>query len=126
MEIQTEVIQLLMEAGYLAGGYGLYKESEDIFEGIRAIRPDSELPIIGLAVTKMNAGKNTESARMLWEQALKINPESDLAKSFLGLALKLSNLNSESETVLKEVIDTGKNEPAIKLAQALLNDSGSK
>ena len=124
MEIETNTVQLLMETGYLAGGYGFYKESEDIFEGIQSIRPDSELPIIGLAVTKMNAGKNEEAARILWERALKINPESDLAKSFLGLALKLAGLQTESEAVLKEVTDDGKNEAAIKLAQALLKEIG--
>lgn len=125
MEIETSTVQLLMEAGYLAGGYGFYKESEEIFEGIQAVRPDNELPLIGLAVTKMNAGNNEEAARILWEKALKINPESDLAKSFLGLALKLAGLKAESESVLKEVVDEGGNDPAVKLAQALLKEIGS-
>ena len=124
MEIETRLIQRLMEAGYLAGGYGYFNESMRIFEGIKAVRPDSELPLIGMAVSAMNAGKNHEAIKILWEQALKLNPDSDLAKSFLGLALKLSGLNAESQIMLKEVINGGKNEAAIKLAQALTSEMG--
>jgi hypothetical protein len=122
MEIETELLQLLMEAGYLAGGYGYFKESRRIFDGIAAVRPDSELPFIGMAVSSMNAGNNHEAIKILWEKALKTNPESDLAKSFLGLSLKLSGLNNESQTILQEVIDSRKNEVAVKMAQSLMNE----
>lgn len=125
MEIETTLIQLLMEAGYLAGGYGFFEESEKIFDGITAVRPESELPLIGMAVTKMNAGKYEEAARILWDKALKLNPESDLAKSFLGLTLKLSGLIAESQAILKEVLEANKDETAVNMARNLLEELSS-
>lgn len=95
-------------------------ESEEIFNAIHAIRPESELPLIGLAVTKMNKNQAGEAARVLWDKALKINPESDLAKSFLGLALKLSGMNNESRTVLEEVLQSGQDPQATDIAKSLL------
>lgn len=124
MEIETKLIQLLMEAGYLAGGYGFFGESERIFEGIRAVRPESELPLIGLAVSKINEGKHAEASRILWDQALKLNPDSDLAKSFLGLSLKVGGLNSESRALLREVVEANRDEVAVNMARNLLEEIG--
>jgi Flp pilus assembly protein TadD len=124
MEIEPKLIQMLMEAGYLAGGYGFFEESQRIFEGIRAARPDSELPLIGLALSKINEGKHEEASRILWDQALKLNPESDLAKSFLGLSLKLGGLTSESRTLLQEVVDADRDDAAVNMARNLLEEMG--
>jgi Flp pilus assembly protein TadD len=122
VDIDTDRVQLLMEIGYLAGGHGYPAESETIFEGIRAMRPQSELPVIGLAVAKMNAGHHQEAARILWEEALAINPESDLARSFLGLVLKLSGLQSESRTILEEVVAADRQPEAVNMAKSLLEE----
>jgi Flp pilus assembly protein TadD len=122
MQIEKELLQILMESGYLAGGYGFFAEAEVIFKGIMAARPESEYPLIGLAVSKMNAGKNDEAVKILHKQALKLNPESDLARSFIGLALKLGGLNDESLTVLGEVVAAGRDETAVKMARSLMEE----
>ncbi|MBF0103127.1 MAG: hypothetical protein HQK77_19685 [Desulfobacterales bacterium] len=121
MTITSELLQLLMEIGYLAGGYGLLNDSETIFEAIKSVRPESEYPLIGLAVTKMNANNNEDAIAILKNQALKVNPQSDLARSFLGLALKHAGYGSESQSVLQEVLNSGKDAVAVKMAQAILD-----
>jgi hypothetical protein len=123
MEIDTKLIRLLMEVGYLAGGHGFFKESETIFEGLKAVRSESEYPIIGLAITKMNAKKNDEAVEILREQALKLNPDSDMAKCFLGLSLKLSGMNHESRKVLEDVVENGNSEEAVNMARSFLETS---
>ena len=124
MEIDTKLVQLLMEVGYLAGGHGFFDESIKIFEGIYAVRPESEYPLIGMAVTRMNARKYEEAVKILWGKALKVNPESDLAKSFLGLALKMAGLTSESQTLLREVVEANRCEEAVSMAKNLLEEIG--
>jgi tetratricopeptide (TPR) repeat protein len=122
MEIEKDLLQLLMETGHLASGYGYFPEAEVIFSGLRAVRPESEYPLIGLALAKMNARKYIEAIKILMEEALKVNPKSDLAKSFLGLALKLSGLREESVTVLREVIAADRDKIAVKIARNLITE----
>ena len=123
MEIDAQLTKLLMEVGYLAGGYGFVSESEKIFNGIAAVRPESEYPYIGLAVTCLNANMNEAAVEILRTRALKANPDSDLAKSFLGLALKLAGMNAESQKVLQEVVDNGGAEEAVNMAKSLLEEA---
>ena len=126
MEIERKLLQLLMEAGNLASGYGYFPEAEIIFNGLRAVRPESEYPLIGLALAKMNARKNLEAIKVLADETLKVNPESDLAKSFLGLALKTSGLREESCTVLREVIAADRDKIAVNIARNLLAEQKGK
>lgn len=122
MEIDARRVQLLMQIGFLAGEYGLSHEAETIFEGIRAVRPESEFPMIGLAFAKMVSNQLDESIRILRDEALKLNPDSDLAMSFLGLALSLSGHASECSRVVTEVVNRNGNEAAVKMARTILQE----
>ncbi|CAM2065480.1 Tetratricopeptide repeat protein [Sulfidibacter corallicola] len=122
MEVSTETVQTLMEIGYLAGGYGFFKESITIFEGLSAIRPDSEFPHIGFAMTKLNMKQPEEAVAILRDQALAKNPGNSLTKSFLGLALRQAGHAHECENVLNDVIERNDNETAVALAKSLLAD----
>ena len=73
-----------MEIGYLAIGSGQTAEAETIFSGIVAVRSESELPLIGLGVAQLSAGKAGDAVKTLGERALGMAPESDLVKSFFG------------------------------------------
>ena len=122
MEIDKKMLQLLTEIGFFAAGNGFFVEAEKIFEGIQAVRSESEYPHIGLAWAKINAHKPEEAIAVLKEKALKLNPDNDLAKSYLGLALRLANLNHESESVLQEVVESGRNAEAVNMARAVLEE----
>jgi hypothetical protein len=121
-EIGTPLIRLMMEIGYLATGNGFPTEAEAIFEGVRAVRPGSEVPIIGLAVSRMNAGHPLEAVSLLEEQALRLNPESELTRGFLGLALRLAGHTARSQSVLEELAAKATNPIAGGMARALLDD----
>ncbi len=122
MQADTNLVQLLMEIGYLAAGYGFYKEANTIFKGVRAARPKSEFPFIGMAVVKMNQGKYHDAIAVLNDHALRNNPESGLAKSFLGLALKLAGDTRKSREILLQVNPSAGNRAAADMAQALLTE----
>jgi thioredoxin-like negative regulator of GroEL len=125
MEITTETIQRTMEAGYLAAISGMSAESIQIFSGIAAARPESELADIGLSFSYLCAGDVAEALRILSEEALRKNPESALAKSFVGLCLKQAGLNAEADSVLEEVAADSSDEAAREMAAALLKETFS-
>lgn len=120
MNASTELVQRLMEVGYVAAGNGYSKQAEAIFAGVQAVRPESELPSIGLAVMQLNAGLCEVAVKTLEEEGLKRNPDSELVQSFLGLALKLGGQSARSEQVLQKVIASGSNTQAVELARSLL------
>ncbi len=122
MQADTNMIQLLMEIGYLASGYGFHKEAHTIFKGVRAARPESEFPFIGMAVVKMNQGESDEAIGILNDYALAKNPESDLVKSFMGLALKLSGENGKSREILMQISPSSGNQAAVDMARELLTE----
>lgn len=121
LEDDPELPKLLLEIGYMAAGTGLFAQADTIFHGLAAHRPDSELPWVGVAVARMNAGQPDEATRILREEALKRVPGSDVAKSFLGLSLKLAGYNAESVRVLEEVVATGQETSAVAMARSLLH-----
>jgi hypothetical protein len=120
--IGTPLVRLMMEIGYLASGNGFSAEAEAIFEGLRAVRPRSEVPIIGLAVNRMNAGRPLEAVSLLQEQALRLCPGSELGLGFLGLALRLAGHTGRSQSVLKDLAAKATNPHAGAMARALLAD----
>lgn len=89
VHIQSELVRLLMRIGYAAAWQGLHKEAVAIFEGVGAVRPESEVPIIGASVVAMIAGNHDVAVQVLKEGALDLNPDSDLARVHLGVALRL-------------------------------------
>lgn len=120
MEISTDLVKLLMEIGYVAVGSGLSAEAAAIFAGVEAARPESELPAIGLAVSQMNSGRADEAVRTLRDKALVRKPDSQIAKSFLGLALKLAGFQADSRALLSEVVQANAHAEAVAMAQSLL------
>ena len=119
-EVGTEVVQCLMEAGYLATGMGMHREAETIFMGIQAARPDSEYPQIGWSVVRMNAGLHDDAIGILRNVADQM-PDSYITRAYLGLALKLGGRASESETVLRQVLESNADPAAYAMAEGLLS-----
>jgi predicted Zn-dependent protease len=120
---EKELLPLLMEIGYVACGMGSGQtaRARRIFEAVSAARPASEQPWIALGILALNTGAPDEAIRHLRDHALKLNPSSDLAKSFLGLACQKAGYNHESRTHLEEVARTGRDPQAVALATSLLN-----
>jgi predicted Zn-dependent protease len=104
IRVASEVLQMLMEIGYVAIGRGFQEQAEKIFTGIAAARPRSELPLIGLAVTHLNFGDFAGASRILLEQALVANPNSGLAKCFLAVSMRALGANNEANWLAGEAL----------------------
>lgn len=120
MNVSTEVVQNLMEVGYVAAGRGLAPLAERIFAGVEAARPDSPAPAIGRAVAAMNIGEPGEAVELLRASAEK-HPDSDVTKSFLGLALRQAGLNQQSDQLLQDVVANARDPNAKAMADAILH-----
>jgi hypothetical protein len=107
MSASSESIRTLMEIGIAAAGAGLFRQAFQIFEGVEAMRPESEGPSIGVALIHMNSGAPEEAVKVLREGALVRNPNSLEAKMILGLALKLARRASECDHIIKELTESG-------------------
>lgn len=118
--LTPEMVRLLTELGFAAAGRGLFDEAETIFQGLAAVRPDSAFPYIGLALTRLNAGQPDEAARVLEQEGLARCPGDIEIRVFLGLALRLARRGSESDKLLRAVLDEAADHDAARLARALL------
>ena len=120
--ISSEYVQLLNEIGYVAIGRGLKKDAETVFDALSSIRPNSELPLIGLAVCALNFGKFKEALEILSEKAAKVNPDSDLVKAFFALVLMYSKQIKQCKEIVSEVIKNNKDEAAVSLAKTIQSE----
>ena len=119
MNVTSETAKLLLEIGEMAAWSGDTNDARKILEGLQASRPDSPLPAVGLAVAYMNEGRN-ELAMMVLTDALQQDESCDIARWHLALACKLGGLDDRSRKLCQQVIDAGRDETSIQLAEILL------
>lgn len=99
MQIDSELVRLLMRIGYAAAWKGLYREALAVFRGVGAVRPDSEVPLIGVAMIGMLA-KDFDMASRALDRAREAHPENDLVKAHWGCLLRLKGSDEEGLAVL--------------------------
>lgn len=115
-----EHLALLMEAGYICLGMQRFKEAKEIFEGVAALKPESEIPLVALAGISFCRGKLKEAIQT-YQKALKMNPESLYAKAYLGEAFFFDGQKQEAVRLLKEVGQLETKGPTGDFARALLD-----
>jgi thioredoxin-like negative regulator of GroEL len=121
-QIPSELLHLLAETGFVATMCGLWAHESDIFNGIRAVRPNNENPIVSQALARMMVGDFSNAATLLQDTALQMNPENAMAQSFLAMALKRSGRNNEAQQLIESIVKEDRDPHAVQLAQAILTD----
>lgn len=122
MDIDDDLVRLLAELAFIAGGHGLIQQTEAIVDALTVLRPASERPYLILALARMNLGDAGGAERILREQALKACPTSSMALAYLGLALHQQRRIAERDHVLQAALDSqDDDEDAKRLARSLLN-----
>lgn len=126
METPAELVRLLMRLGYWSVWHGLYSEAAALFNGARAARPQSELPVLGMAVLGMVMQQPDHAVQLLREQALPLNPASELVQAHIGCALRLSGRESEGMDVLRRLAARGTDADARLMAANLVRLSADQ
>ncbi|MDR2677569.1 MAG: hypothetical protein LBB26_03335 [Puniceicoccales bacterium] len=124
-EVPSKILQLLMQVGYVACGCGTPSLAKVIFEGIAAVRPNSELPLIGLAFVYIHMGKLTVACDILVNQATPINPNNQIIKAMAAMIFRISGEFTASDALLDEVIANGTDPQAVEFARQLKGEDFS-
>lgn len=114
METPAELVRLLLRLGYWSVWQGLYAEAATLFNGARAARPQSELPVLGMAVLAMVMQRPESAVQLLRESALPLNPASELVQAHIGCALRLAGHEAEGMHLLAPLA-TRANDAAARL-----------
>jgi tetratricopeptide (TPR) repeat protein len=117
--LQSE-IALLLEAGYLYMEMQKFKEAEEIFSGVAALVPHSEVPLICLGNLAFSQGR-FDRALKFHRQALERAPESALAQAHQGEALLFLKKRTDAKNALEKAIEMDPESDAAAFAKSLLD-----
>lgn len=110
---------LLLEAGYLYMEMGKHKDAEDVFAGVVALLPHSDVPLVALGNLEFSQGR-FQRALTHHTAALKIKPGSALAQAHVGEALLWLKKTDEGLKALKKAIEMEPLGMPAQFAKALL------
>lgn len=105
LPLDRESMRLIAEIGFIGTQTGQLGASRAIFDSLRVLRPDSSLPLIGLALVLIAANKPAVAAQFLRDSALTQFPGDPELTAFLGLALQCAGKNSEAQEALSKVVE---------------------
>lgn len=120
IDIPQREVGLLMEAGYLFMELGAPKKATEIFQGVAALVPQNEIPLIALGHLAFAQGR-FEQALKHNEEALTRNPNSSLAKAHKGESLMFLGKHEEAMALLNEVLGDDNEGVSQGFVQALID-----
>jgi len=120
IDIDRKYLVIMMEAGYIYLGMQKFKEAYQVFEGVVALAPDSDIPLVALGGVDFCVGKFA-SAIKWYKKALKVDSTSIFAKVYIGESLFFSGRKDEAVKILKEVGQEDPQGGAGDFARALLD-----
>lgn len=83
IDVSGEELEVILEAGFIYRDAGHYAHARDIFQGVRALLPGSEVPEVGLGTVAFQEGEFATAAKH-YRRALERNPQSAWAHAHLG------------------------------------------
>ena len=119
IEVPQPEASLLLEAGYLYLEMGKAKEAADVFTGVAALLPHSDVPLVALGNLEFSQG-HFQRALKHHQEALKLKPKSALAQAHLGEALLWLKKTDEGVKALQQAIAMEPEGMPASFARALL------
>lgn len=126
LPLDRDAMRLLAEIGFVGTLSGPIGATTTLFQSLQLLRPDSILPLIGLALNDLAAKRPEDAVRILRDEALKRHPGDAEAMAFLGLALQKAGQNAEAHKVLINVLQNRSADalPHVRMAMKLLQTNG--
>lgn len=129
--LDSDEIRMLTEIGFLATGNGYVDHALRIFNALRLVRPQRAFPVIGLAITLMNARKTEQAVQLLESVSLSCPSEQLQRNVWLGFALQQSDHQNAGRQLLQSVLtqtdsaEINTDTQHVALAQALLDQNAT-
>jgi tetratricopeptide (TPR) repeat protein len=120
IELPQPEAALLLEAGYLFMEMGKPRDAEEVFAGVAALLPHSEIPLVALGNLEFSQG-HFQRALKHHQDALKVKPASALAQAHVGEALLWLKKGDDGVKALKKAIDLDPGGASASFARALLD-----
>jgi tetratricopeptide (TPR) repeat protein len=120
VEVPQAEIALLLEAGYLYMEMNKFKEAEEIFHGVAALVPHSDVPLVCLGNAAFAQGQHERALRHQRE-ALQRQPNSALAESHRGEVLAFLKKREEAKKALNRAIELDPDGHAGAFARSVLD-----
>ena len=114
-----EEISLLMEAGFISRDANDFQQAKEIFEGIQALLPQSELVDVALGTVEFHQG-HFDSATRHYLRALEKNPRSAYAHAHLGEVCLFNMQQDAARDHLRASIELDPRGDFGKLARCLM------
>jgi len=111
-------LQLMLESGYLYLELQKPKDSQEIFSGVEALLPQSEVPQLALNHLHFAKGEFPKALAAA-KKAVEMNPGSAAAHAAVGEALLFLKRIPEGRESLKRAISLEPDSPAAEFAKAL-------
>lgn len=115
-----EELAFVMEAGMLHRDLHQHQEAREIFKGVRALAPTSDVPEVALGMVAFEEG-DFAAARKHYRRAIQLNPRSAWAYAQLGELAIFENYKEEARAYLRVAITLDPRGDCGKLARALLD-----
>ena len=119
ISVPQEEAALLLEAGYLYMELGRAKEAEEVFAGVSALLPESDVPLVALGNVHFSQGR-FQRALKFHQDALKARPDSALAQAHVGEAMLFLKKTDDGIAALNKAIEMEPDGQPASFAQALL------
>ena len=119
VDVPQSEVALLLEAGYLYMELNKFKEAAEVFMGVAALVPHSEIPHVALGNMYFSQGKFQQALKS-HREGLKVNPGSALARAHVGEALIFLKKFDEALAELKAAVEMEPNSLAADFARSLL------
>jgi tetratricopeptide (TPR) repeat protein len=120
IDVPQEEAALLLEAGYLYMELGRPKEAEDVFAGVAALLPESDVPRVALGNLHFSQGR-FQRALKFHQEALQANADSAIAQAHVGEALLFLNKTDDALAALNKAIEMEPDGQPASFAKALLD-----
>jgi lipopolysaccharide biosynthesis regulator YciM len=119
--VDLRISRLMLLIGLMCERLRRFQEGEQILRAMQAYRDDLPHPGTFLALCYVSQGRLREALQEL-EGVRAAWPEFQMSKVLLAIAQRDTG-NTDWQQLLQEVIDDGRDEYAIKLAQDTLGDT---
>ena len=115
----NEEVALLMEAGFIYRDAKSFQEAREVFSGVRALFPQSEVAEVALGTVRFQES-DFSGAQKHYKKALELNPRSAFAYGHLGEACLFNKDKEGAKTNLKKAIELDPKGENGKMARRLL------
>jgi hypothetical protein len=121
--VELKISRLLLDIGLMATRLKRFAESEQILRAIQAYRSDVPQPNDFLALCWFTQGRLAEAEREL-KSSLAAFPDNQMSKALLGAVYRATGRAAAGERLMKEVLDDGRCEYAMRLAKIQMQLGG--